>query len=153
MSKYWGYVCRSHDPELVSEHWYNHGEQALTELYRKFHAEPWPVNEWGELEETEVHGQRTTAPVYWLNQHRNCNVALSNEYGDTQELRIDSIILTGDENGGVGLNCLDTKCDQGGKPLAYWPGCCGNPYDDVPTVQTFADLQRQVKVHRRVHHP
>lgn len=86
LSKYWGYVCRSHDPELVSEHWYNHGEQALTELYRKFHAEPWPINEWGELEETEVHGQMTTAPVYWLNQHRNCNVALHNEYNDVEEI-------------------------------------------------------------------
>lgn len=86
MSKHWGYVCRTHDPVLISEHWFNHGEDALSELYRKFHAEPWPVNEWGELEETFVHGERTATPVYWLREHRNCDVALHNEYNDVQEI-------------------------------------------------------------------
>lgn len=61
-----------------------------------------------------------------------------------------ALYLVGDEDGGVGLGCR--LCDRGGKPLAYWPGCCGNPYDDVPTMTTVDQLQHQMRVHARTVH-
>jgi hypothetical protein len=43
VSTYWGYVCESHNPPLISEHWFNHGEDVLTDAYRKERAGEWPI--------------------------------------------------------------------------------------------------------------
>ena len=91
MSTYWGYVCRSHDPELESEHWFNHGSEELRDAAIKERAGEWP-NDFTEPweEPAAVVGKlgpyQTRAPIFWLREHPKCDVALRNEYGDTEEL-------------------------------------------------------------------
>jgi hypothetical protein len=85
LSTYWGFVCRSHDPEIESEHWFNCGAALLADVYQKERAGEWP-NDFEEpwQEPTAVGGTR--APIFWLRQHPRCDVALRSEYGDTREI-------------------------------------------------------------------
>ena len=114
MSTHWGYVCQSHDPELISERWLNHGDDALIDLYRKVRAGDWPLasdliphlglaygDELAPMEYVQgSHGQPGFAfpiapragggtppwsgPPSWLAKHPRCVVALRNEYGDVR---------------------------------------------------------------------
>lgn len=92
MSTYWGYVCRSHDPELESEHWFNRGAAVLADAFHKELAGEWPNNpqftNWEEPEPVIAPSgnHQTTEPIYWLRQHPHCDVALRSEYGDTREI-------------------------------------------------------------------
>ena len=97
MSTYWGYACESHDPPLISEHWINHGEDALIETFRKERAGEWPdepvivgVNDALDPEPVEVRyyadGYGSQAPIWWLREHPRCAVALHNEYGDRRAI-------------------------------------------------------------------
>jgi len=88
MSTYWGYVCQSHDPELESERWFNHGEDVLAEVYRIERAGDWPNDP---LDDPRPVGHReynTNAPIVWLREHPRCQVALRSEYGDTKPLTV-----------------------------------------------------------------
>lgn len=94
MSTYWGYVCKSHDPNLRSERWFNHGEDTLTDAFRKERAGQWPMDGTHPLLEEPVHvfhgdtgsAYGTRAPIYWLRDHPRCVVWLENEYGDTRPM-------------------------------------------------------------------
>lgn len=95
MSTYWGFVCESHDPPLESEHWFNHGDKVLIDLFIRERAGVWPVDT-AKLERfpalgpepmpVEHRGYVTTAPVDWLREHPRCSIALRNEYGDRRAL-------------------------------------------------------------------
>lgn len=84
MSTHWGYVCQSHDPELESDDWFNHGEARLIELLRIERAGHWLNDEWGNP--TSVPELEHAGPIYWLREHPRCKVALRNEYGATKEI-------------------------------------------------------------------
>jgi hypothetical protein len=95
MSTYWGYVCESHDPPLVSEHWINHGDRTLADAFHLERAGEWPdvpvivgVNDALGPEPEQVtfydSGYGSAAPIYWLREHPRCEVALHNEYGERQ---------------------------------------------------------------------
>jgi hypothetical protein len=90
MSTYWGYVCRSHDPEIESEHWFNQGAALLAGVYQKVRAGSWPdgadMGGWKEPALVEHNGYETAGPVLWLEEHPRCDVALRSEYGDTREI-------------------------------------------------------------------
>lgn len=91
MSTYWGFVCRSHDPEIESEHWFNRGAALLADAYQKQRAGEWPNIEglpWPEPQGVEPPGGGfpKTDPIHWLRAHPACDVALRSEYGDTREL-------------------------------------------------------------------
>ena len=91
MSTYWGYVCDSHDPPLISERWFNHGEAVLTDAYTRERAGQWPtdpnITAWDEpVPVVSSGGYETTAPISWLREHPRCTLALHNEYGDRQAL-------------------------------------------------------------------
>jgi hypothetical protein len=90
MSTYWGYVCRSHDPEIESEHWFNRGAALLADVYQKVRAGAWPdgadMGGWKEPELVNFNGYATVGPIYWLEAHPRCDVALRSEYGDTREI-------------------------------------------------------------------
>lgn len=87
MSTHWGFVCQSHDPELISEAWFNHGDGFLTQVFATVRAGQWPENEWGEPEPTRFGGHgEVVGPIYWLREHPRCKVALRNEYGVTKEI-------------------------------------------------------------------
>ena len=45
MSNYWGYACASHEPALISEHWFNHGEAVLVDVFLRERAGEWPNRE------------------------------------------------------------------------------------------------------------
>ena len=77
MSTYWGYVCKSHEPPIESEHWFNHGYLTLEQVFRKERAGEWP-----DQEDVMHRGYATKEPIQWLRQHPHCEVALRNEYGD-----------------------------------------------------------------------
>jgi len=88
VSTYWGYACVSHEPPIVSEHWFNHGDEALAKVFCLERAGEWPVDDrWPELGDPVpmVHRHyETTVPIVWLREHPNCTVVLHNEYGDTK---------------------------------------------------------------------
>lgn len=87
MSKEWGYVCRSHDPELPSDQWINHGEDILADVARTYRQGLWPNNDqWGQPVGFYHDGIAWTAPITWLQQHPRCDIALRSEYGDTEEI-------------------------------------------------------------------
>jgi len=95
MSTYWGYVCESHDPPLTSEHWFNHGEEVLTQAYTLERQGQWPNDtefmlKYPALDPSPMpidhRGYVTTWPIEWLREHPNCTVALHNEYGDRKPL-------------------------------------------------------------------
>jgi hypothetical protein len=88
MSTYWGYVCRSHDPELESEHWINHGEEVLADIAnRALGPQGWPEQPvLGGPIPFYFDGVHWTAPIVWLQQHPRCDIALRNEYGKTEEI-------------------------------------------------------------------
>lgn len=83
-------MCRSHDPEIESEHWFNRGAALLADVYQKERAGEWPfdpeLSDLGEPAKVSHGRYETTAPIYWLRQHSRCDVALRSEYGDTREL-------------------------------------------------------------------
>lgn len=81
MSNHWGYVCRSHDPEIESEHWFDRGAGVLAEVCQKVRAGEWPD---GVASPDGCY--RTAEPILWLRQHPKCDVALRSEYGDTREI-------------------------------------------------------------------
>lgn len=93
MSTYWGYVCESHDPPLISEHWINHGEEVLIETFFKVRAGEWPddprMPDLGEPLPVVFYasGYGSSAPVWWLGKHPHCAVSLHNEYGERREIR------------------------------------------------------------------
>lgn len=87
MSTYYGYVCKSHEPNLISEHWLNHGDQELTDAYHAERNGDWPSTlDGGPAPLINYAG---AAPIYWLRQHPNCTIALHNEYGDETPLEAD----------------------------------------------------------------
>jgi hypothetical protein len=90
LSTYWGFVCRSHDPEIESEHWFNCGAALLADVYQKERAGEWPDDdgyEYGEPATINHDGYPpTTAPIIWLRAHPRCDVALRSEFGDTREI-------------------------------------------------------------------
>lgn len=106
MSTYWGYVCETHDPPIVSERWFNRGETVLHRvfeleragewpnvpesdpLYLAYEGEPMPVHQYADdlIGTTGPYGVGTPHPVMWLREHPRCKVALRNEYGDREEL-------------------------------------------------------------------
>lgn len=118
MSTHWGYVCLSHDPELPSERWLNHGDRALADAFRKERAGEWPncteEDVWGGEGEpydllpegdqaipVRPHGGGGAPPwsgvIEWLRQHPGCHVALRNEYGVTEEITDESKLPTAPE--------------------------------------------------------
>lgn len=90
MSTYWGFVCESHDPPLVSEHWFNHGEEPLRFAATAVRAGTWPESddEWHDPKPVEHMGYRTTSPIEWLRKHPKCSIALHSEYGDTRPIGV-----------------------------------------------------------------
>lgn len=89
MSTYWGFVCRSHDPEIESEQWFNCGAAVLADAFQKERAGDWLNSEqFDEPLPVVAPGGTwvTSEPIYWLRQHPVCDVALRSEYGDTREL-------------------------------------------------------------------
>lgn len=85
MSTYWGYACVSHEPPLVSEHWFNHGDLLLAQVYKQVREGSWPdCDEWGTPGPVDSNGYLTNSPIYWLREHPDCEVVLHNEYGDTR---------------------------------------------------------------------
>ena len=55
--------------------------------------------------------------------------------------------------GSVSLMCRERNCCEGGKPLAWYGGPLSekNPYGDIPTAQTIADLARLAAEHDATH--
>ena len=87
MSTYWGYVCRSHIPNIISDHWLNHGEDELRDVARLVRLGAWPDHpHYGGPIGFYFDGTTWTDPIIWLRQHPHCDVALHNEYGGTEEL-------------------------------------------------------------------
>lgn len=89
MSTYWGFVCRSHDPEIESEHWFNRGAAVLADAFQKERSGEILNNQYGEPTQTiksPLGTYETFEPIYWLRQHPRCDVALRSEYGDTREI-------------------------------------------------------------------
>lgn len=112
MSKHYGFICQSHNPSLISDHWLNWGQEVLAEVYRRERAGAWPDDEayaaqWpGSAPEPlpVTHGtERYEGIVPWLREHPHCVVALHNEYGEVESL--DLVPATDDT-------------------------CCGQPRDD-----------------------
>lgn len=91
MSTYWGYVCKSHDPELPSDRWFNHGEELLIGVYlQERYLGGWPNTKWDDpipVMGSPNYPQGTDAPVWWLREHPRCKVALRSEYGKEVELK------------------------------------------------------------------
>lgn len=85
MSTEWGYVCQSHDPELESDHWFNHGQAKLREIFADREAlfRVYELDYGLALANTDLYG-----PTCWLMMHRNCAVAVRNEYGDTEPIDV-----------------------------------------------------------------
>lgn len=82
MSTYWGYACKSHDPALVSEHWFNHGDGALRKVLDTYRLGYWPTDEWDQPLPMSHNGYSTSSPLYWLRGHAKCNIGIINEYGE-----------------------------------------------------------------------
>jgi hypothetical protein len=62
--------------------------------------------------------------------------------------------LVGDEDTGVGLQCIADECWDGGRPQAYYVGIA-RYYDDDPkvtVVETVADLLAAGRAHLDEHH-
>lgn len=80
MSTYYGYVCKSHTPNLPSEHWFNHGDKELARAYELERAGKIPNDPDGQplAQYLDWH---TAQPIYWLRQHPNCIIAIQDEYG------------------------------------------------------------------------
>lgn len=94
MSTNWGFACVSHDPPLISDHWFNHGAEALRQVFRLERAGAWPNDPdlpvvLGEPLPVEHRGYATSSPIRWLRDHPRCQVVLHNEYGDTEPLEAD----------------------------------------------------------------
>lgn len=93
MSINWGYVCRSHSPNITSEQWFNldRGRDILRDVAKLVRAGQWPDHPLtGDPVQFYHEGQDHGAPIYWLNQHPHCDVALQNEYGEIEELDPDA---------------------------------------------------------------
>lgn len=95
MSQRWGYVCQSHDPEITSDTWLNHGAGVLAEAYRRERAGEWPDDpvfaaQWPALDPEPVpiehNGGEWQGGIQWLREHPRCVVALRNEYGEIRPL-------------------------------------------------------------------
>ena len=86
MSTNWGYVCKSHEPNITSTMWLNHGEEILETVFVLERNGLWPnepdVNfpsdQWDPV---DVPYLDENWPVCWLREHPNCVIALKNEYG------------------------------------------------------------------------
>ena len=91
MSTDWGYVCKSHEPNITSEAWLNHGDEVLKTVFVLERNGLWPnepdanfpPDEWGPV---KVPYLDQDWPVRWLREHPNCVVALKNEYGIEESL-------------------------------------------------------------------
>jgi hypothetical protein len=116
VSTYWGYVCKSHNPPIESEHWFNRGEDILREAYRLEQAGEWPTVaptaldlKYGwDLDPEPV--SWTTEPIHWLRAHPHCDVALRNEYGVEEPLDGAGATETGavsDSSAGVAPGATD----------------------------------------------
>lgn len=116
MSKYWGYVCLSHDPPLEAEQDLNHGDDALIDLYWKVQAGEWPMaselcpqfalayeGELAPMATVPADGDRAayatpvpprqgggappwTSPLTFLQQHPHCVIAVQSEYGERRSV-------------------------------------------------------------------
>lgn len=95
MSKRWGYVCQSHDPEITSDTWLNHGADVLAEAYRRERGGEWPDDrawsaQWPDLDAKpapiEHNGEEWQGGIHWLREHPRCVVALRSEYGEIRPL-------------------------------------------------------------------
>lgn len=97
MSTSWGYVCQSHNPNQYSEDWFNHGQDLLTDVYRRVRAGEWPTDEDDDPVPVVHRGHETRAPVYWLRGHPHCMIALWNEYGVVVSLDPDPAPMVPDD--------------------------------------------------------
>jgi len=65
----------------------------------------------------------------------------------------DHLLLMGDEDGGVGINCR--TCDRGGAPIAYYEPYPGGPASyvgtDVVIVDSIEDLIAAGRAHAAGH--
>lgn len=95
MSKHWGYVCQSHNPQIESERLINWGQDTLADAYRRERAGGWPNNavfaeEWPDLDPVPlpvIHdGFEYEGVISWLREHPHCVIALRSEYGETVAL-------------------------------------------------------------------
>lgn len=94
VSTYWGYVCESHDPPIISEHWMNHGDERLAVLFWTERRDGWPsdpsITAWDEPVPVPYYdgadAYASTVPIVWLREHPHCRIALHNEYGDRRDI-------------------------------------------------------------------
>jgi hypothetical protein len=95
MSKHWGYVCQSHNPQIESERLINWGQDTLADAYRRERAGEWPNNaafaeEWPALDPVPLpvthNGFEYQGVIPWLREHPHCVIALRSEYGETVPL-------------------------------------------------------------------
>lgn len=95
MSKHWGYVCQSHNPQIESERLINWGQDTLTDAYRRERAGEWPndagfAEEWPALDPVPLpvthNGFEYQGVIPWLREHPYCVIALRSEYGETVSL-------------------------------------------------------------------
>lgn len=105
MSRSFGYACLSHDPALPSEHWLNHGLDALADALTRVRAGSWPwvVDEvlGDEPEPVVVDGSehnRSQSPIYWLRAHPECRIAIYNEYGECWALDDGLVQVSGSDD-------------------------------------------------------
>lgn len=88
MSTHWGYACTSHEPMVISERWFNHGEETLRDAFQRERAGIWTnIDEWGSPAPVLHRNYATDAPIHWLREHPNCTIVLRNEYGDVKPIR------------------------------------------------------------------
>lgn len=94
MSTHWGFTCLTHQPHINSGRLLNHGEALLLDAYFKVRAGRWPLLTPAEhfMGEQVVpifapgYPEGTDAPIYWLREHPDCDVALADEYGEEIDL-------------------------------------------------------------------
>lgn len=96
MSTHWGYACISHDPPLLMDDFGgvggrpNHAFDAMVEALAAHRQGTWPREEpypgagyTNPVALTGATGCESAAPLYFLDQHPRCRIAIFNEYGDT----------------------------------------------------------------------
>ncbi len=82
MSEHWGYYSKTKNES--SEHWFNHGEKDLIELYE--HREVL-----AKITSLLIHvdiniGHQGSDPLDWLIEHSGEEIWLENEYGDRKPI-------------------------------------------------------------------
>jgi hypothetical protein len=81
MSRYWGYYSKTKDES--SEHWFNHGEERLIELYENKEA----LLKLAGLVYISIDiGGFGSEPLTWLSDHLGEEIWLESEYGERKPL-------------------------------------------------------------------